>query len=186
MTIHTGNKPFRCPECPKTFGSRFEMKTHCNYIHRGIKEHECQVCNKMFTLRSNLKVHMRKHTGEKPYQCEVCNKRFGQRGHLQYHMRKHEGKHYLFHNKFNFFNFFRIFDLWNSSFQLFSISNSITELITRSNIFSKVVGVVNWMKGIWLRSRDFWITLFLPHIFLSTGLPRSNLRFFQFSLFFLF
>jgi len=58
-------------------------------IHTGEMPYKCTECDKSFSKSSNLTSHMRIHTGEKPYTCTVCEKSFTQSSTLYNHMRIH-------------------------------------------------------------------------------------------------
>ena len=76
MSIHTGEKPYHCNQCQKSFAWAHILKQNLR-THSGEKPYYCNECKKYFTQNSNLKSHMRTHTGEKPYACISCSKLFG-------------------------------------------------------------------------------------------------------------
>ncbi|XP_006160779.1 zinc finger protein 75D isoform X2 [Tupaia chinensis] len=89
--IHTEEKPYKCQQCDRRFRWSSDLNKHF-MTHQGIKPYRCSWCGKSFSHNTNLHTHQRIHTGEKPFKCQECGKRFIQNSHLIKHQRTHTGE----------------------------------------------------------------------------------------------
>ncbi|KJH44326.1 zinc finger, C2H2 type [Dictyocaulus viviparus] len=59
--------------------------------HTGEQPYKCQYCERSFSISSNLQRHVRNiHNKERPFRCPRCDRCFGQQTNLDRHLKKHD------------------------------------------------------------------------------------------------
>ena len=75
FNVISGERPYKCALCPKTFATRDTLSKH-QHAHSDERNYECGECGKMFKRISHVREHLKSHSQDRPFVCHICEKGF--------------------------------------------------------------------------------------------------------------
>lgn len=91
MRSHTNDRPFKCPECDKTYLEEKHLRQHVKGSHTEERKYVCDECSKAFLTATRLRRHSAVHEGQDRFRCkgydDTCTRTFRKHQTLQRHIR---------------------------------------------------------------------------------------------------
>ncbi|XP_062535574.1 zinc finger protein 99-like [Armigeres subalbatus] len=87
---HTGERAFKCSECPATYNSKESYRKHIKLHSDPANKYKCDICGCSYRHAKGLKEHITaEHTGERPHKCSHCPARHARTSGLSSHLLSH-------------------------------------------------------------------------------------------------
>lgn len=88
--VHVNLRPFKCPDCPKAFPSKNNLRAHMHVHDKKEGGFQCSNCNYLGSSYLALRKHnYASHMGRNyPYECHVCGIQFREAYKLSRHFKK--------------------------------------------------------------------------------------------------
>ncbi|KAJ8724622.1 hypothetical protein PYW08_016096 [Mythimna loreyi] len=91
LQTHSGQRPYMCIVCNKSFTTKWNLKLHrWTHASRSAKPYKCGLCKGAFIRQSEYVSHMNAHKSVRPYTCNYCGCQFIRKYNCQRHVREHE------------------------------------------------------------------------------------------------
>ncbi|XP_005098108.1 zinc finger protein 728 [Aplysia californica] len=85
---HSGETPFKCDYCERSFKQRGHRKLHIQVAHTKEMPYKCHLCDSAFPTRYRYQVHVKRHSGVREFKCNHCEKEYYTFGKLNEHKKK--------------------------------------------------------------------------------------------------